>query len=117
MGMTQALMTDHVKKKIQPLANSPVFKHSLDKFLRLTTAYTTTPNPVPGLNIFKRKNKRLLKYVQQVDDLYIFRDRKHRFIFTIEKDNQNKDTAILLDILDNDDIRKLAHTLNNLARS
>ncbi|WP_256816542.1 hypothetical protein [Cytobacillus sp. Bac17] len=114
--MTATLITEQAKRKIQPLVKSPVFKHSLNNFLTLTKAYTDANKIVPSINLFgpkRRKYNRMLKNVQQIDDVYIFRDKNNRFIFTIKADKDNTKTAILLDLLNEEEMETFPQYRNN----
>ncbi|MFK9115969.1 hypothetical protein ABEI56_24670 [Peribacillus castrilensis] len=109
--MTNIRITNLAKQKIQPLINSRPFKNSLDRFTKVAKAYTETSNQIPGIQLFHplaRRNKRLLRSIQKVEDAYIYRDRDIRYIFSIEKDENNNDTAILLDIMQRKEVEDIA---------
>jgi hypothetical protein len=93
-------MTDKALEKVKKLAKNPAFKNSLEKFVKISEMYTSVDNKVPAYNLFKNSYKNAVKKVHNFDDMYMFRDRANRFIFTIEKDHKNNTTAILLDVID-----------------
>ncbi|MCM3595049.1 hypothetical protein M4D55_04530 [Metabacillus idriensis] len=99
-------MTMQAKNKIQELGKSPLFRNSLEKFLKISEMYTNKNEAKLKYNpLFERKYSRMIKKITNEDDVYMFRDRNNRFVFTIEKDNNDKDVTILIDVLDRNDVR------------
>ncbi|WP_257348805.1 hypothetical protein [Pseudalkalibacillus decolorationis] len=106
-------MTSQAKAKIQTLAKNPSFRISLEKFLKISEMYTNTHNKVPSYNVMRRPFRNMLNKIQNVDNLYIFRDKNTRFIFTLDKGKDDEETAILLDVLDKQEVRSYLKEINN----
>lgn len=106
-------MTDQAKQKVQELVKKPIFKSSLQKFIQVSEMYTGINQKTPPIDIFKNPAHRtMLKKVKHVDDVYMFRDKNIRFIFTLEEDNKNNPTAILLDVMDKKEAKSHLKTLD-----
>jgi len=108
--MMQALMTNHAKEKIQKLEfNNTDFKLSLNKFLDTLQMYSRKSKIT---NVYSNylsgwKNTYRKQLITRVDDTYIYRDKDLRYVFTIQKNENNMDTAIIIDVLDKFDINDL----------
>ncbi|MFE4354028.1 hypothetical protein [Peribacillus butanolivorans] len=114
--MNQIVMTDKALEKVQKLAKNPAFKVSLERFVKISKMYTNVDNEIPAYNIFKAPYRRMIEKVHHVDDMYMFRDKSNRFIFTVERDDKNNNTAILLDVLDKREAMNQLNHLNKKAR-
>jgi hypothetical protein len=97
--MGRILMTDKALEKVQTLANNQQFKNSLNNFAKISQLYTNKNKVVPSRNLLNWSNRRLVKKVHNLDDVFMFRDKNNRFFFTIQNDESDNSTAILLDVI------------------
>jgi hypothetical protein len=79
--------------------------------------YLSTKKRIPGgYNPLESKNKYMLQKVHKEDDLYIFRDRNNRFIFTIDKDENENDVPILIDVITRAEVKSRLKSNNTILK-
>ncbi|WLR46571.1 hypothetical protein LC065_13440 [Halobacillus litoralis] len=110
----QLLMTDLAKNKIKALVKSYTFKKAFNFFQFASNAFINNLGLVESFDRSKPplELKKLISKVQNEEDVYVFRHRGHRFIFTIDKNEEGNDSIILVDIVG----RKGIRTNNKLRR-